>query len=330
GGDLDQGAGDLGQRGVDRAGSRVVVEVDRDQRFGGVGQDALERAFRGGLENAVDFLDRGFTRGNEGQVDDGHVDRRHADGVAVELAVEFGQHQAHGGSGAGLGGNHAVRGRTGAAQVGVVDVGQHLVVGVGVDGGHQAVDDAQLLVQRVDQRRQAVGGARGVGDDRVGGLQDLVVDAVDDGGVDILAARGGDDDFLGAALQVGRGLFLGGEEARAFQHHVHAQVAPGQLGRIAVGQHADAVAVDDHVVAVDLDRAGETAMRRIVAGEVGVRLGIAQVVDGHDLDVVLLAVFVVGTQDIAADAAVTVDGDADGHEGAPLQNLLDDGGHVVG
>jgi hypothetical protein len=35
------------------------------------------------------------------------------------------------------------------------------------------------------------------------------------------------------------------------------------------------------------------------------------------LDIVLLAAFVVGTKDVAADAAVAIDGDSDGHDGAP-------------
>jgi hypothetical protein len=43
------------------------------------------------------------------------------------------------------------------------------------------------------------------------------------------------------------------KKAGALEHHVDAELAPGQLGRIALGEHLDAVAVDDHVVAVDLD-----------------------------------------------------------------------------
>ena len=189
-----------------------------------------------------------------------------------------------------------MRGRTGAAQVFVHHVGQHLVVRVGVHGGHQAVHQADLVVQRLDERRQAVGGARCVRDDGVGSLQHVLVDAVHDGGVDVLAARRRDDDLLRAALQVGRRLFLGGEEAGALQHDVDVQLAPRHFGRVALREHADLVAVDDHVVAVDFDGARELAVRGVVAGQVGVRLGVAEVVDGDDLDVVLLAAFVVSAQ----------------------------------
>jgi hypothetical protein len=67
------------------------------------------------------------------------------------------------------------------------------------------------------------------------------------------------------------------------------------------------------VVALDLDLARELAVHGVVAREVGVGLRRAQVVDGHDLQVVALVRLVVGAKDVAADAAVAVDGDADGH-----------------
>src|SRR5690606_10662174 len=155
-------------------------------------------------------------------------------------------------------------------------------------------------------------------DDGVRGLQDLVVDAIDDGGVDVLAAGRRDDDLFRAALEVGGGLFLGGEQAGAFQHHVDPQVAPGQLGGITLGQHTDAVAVDHRGIAIGLDGAGDAAVGGVVAREVGVGLGVAQVVDRHDLEVVLLAVLVVGPKDIAANAAIAIDRHAYGHDGSPV------------
>ena len=109
------------------------------------------------------------------------------------------------------------------------------------------------------------------------------------------------------------GFFLGGEEARTFHHHVDAQFTPRQLGRIALSQHTNFVTIDDDVVALHRDSAGKFAMRRVVARQVGIGFHRAQVVDRHDLDIVFLVALVVGTEDIAADAAVTVDGDFDGH-----------------
>ena len=69
--------------------------------------------------------------------------------------------------GAGGGGDDAHGGGAGPAQVTVGQVKDALVVGVGVNGGHQATHDAELVVDNLGGRRQAVGGAGGVGDDMV-------------------------------------------------------------------------------------------------------------------------------------------------------------------
>ena len=91
-----------------------------------------------------------------------------------------------------------------------------------------------LSCSGLTMRRQAVGGADGIGDHRVRGLQHVVVHAVDDGGVDVLAAGRRNDHFLRAAVQVRAGLVLAGEQAGAFQHHVDAEVLPRQLGGVAL------------------------------------------------------------------------------------------------
>src|SRR5690606_25856097 len=133
------------------------------------------------------------------------------------------------------------------------------------------------------------------------------------GGIDILAAGCRNDHLLGAALDMRAGLFLAREKARAFQHDIDLELAPGQFGRVAVGQHADLVAVDHHVVTIHRHGARKLAVRRVVLREVGIRLGVAQIVDRNDLDVMLLAAFVVGAQHVTADTAVAIDGNSDGH-----------------
>ena len=42
---------------------------------------------------------------------------------------------------------------------------QVLILGVGMDGGHQTTDDAELVIEHLGQRPQAVGGTRRVADD---------------------------------------------------------------------------------------------------------------------------------------------------------------------
>ena len=77
-----------------------------------------------------------------------------------------------------------------------------LVVGVGVDRGHEAALDPDGVVQDLGDRHEAVGGAGGVRDDEVILGQLVVVDAVDDREVGAVGG-GRDDDALGAGVEVG-------------------------------------------------------------------------------------------------------------------------------
>ena len=76
-----------------------------------------------------------------------------------------------------------------------------LIVGVSVNGGHQAALDAQRVVQHLCDRGQAVRGAGCVGDNPVVGGELVVVNAIDDGQVDTLG-RGRDQDLLRARLDM--------------------------------------------------------------------------------------------------------------------------------
>ena len=97
--------------------------------------------------------------------------------------------------------------------------------------------------QHLDHRRQAVGGAGGIGNDVVLGRVVLVlVDAQHDGDVFILR-RGGDDDLLHRRAQVRLGLGRVGKVPGRFHHNLRAHVGPGQLGRILLREHLDLLAV---------------------------------------------------------------------------------------
>ncbi len=110
-------------------------------------------------------------------------------------------------------------------------VERRLVTGVGVDRGHEAVVDANGVVERLDDRNQAVGRAGGVRDDQVVLGQLVVVDAEDDREVGAIG-RSRNDDALGASLQVQGGLFTRGEDAGAFHGDVDAEFLVRQGGRI--------------------------------------------------------------------------------------------------
>ena len=147
------------------------------------------------------------------------------------------QHQARGPGGAGGRGRDVDGGGPGPAQVGVGAVDQHLVAGVGVHGRHEALLDAEGVVEHLDQGHEAVGGARRVGHDLVGvGVEGVVVDADDERGVGPLR-RGRHDHPGGAGIEVLAGLVPVGEEAGGLDHDVDLEVAPGQLLGVAHLQH---------------------------------------------------------------------------------------------
>src|SRR5690606_39957262 len=100
----------------------------------------------------------------------------------------------------------------------MVDVGEILVVGVGVNGGHQTVLDAVFAREDLRHWRQAVGGTGGIGDDLMGRAQAFVVDAVDDGGVDVFG-WGGNDHLARTGFEVGAG-FLDRKSTRLNSSHV--------------------------------------------------------------------------------------------------------------
>ena len=145
------------------------------------------------------------------------------------------------------------------------------------------------------------------------GVVDVVeVDAEHDGRVR-LGGRRGDDDLLGAGLEVLGGVVALGEEAGRLDHHVDAEVAPRQRRRVALGEHLDLAAVDGQRAVADRDLARERAEDRVVLEQVAERAGVRDVVDGDDLDVGVRLVR--RAEDVAADAAEAVDADAYSHDG---------------
>src|SRR5512138_839188 len=313
GDDLDQRpVEDLGREQVDDAGVPVAHEVRGDERLVGDAQVGVERPLGRGLaEGGVDLLDvrRLFDDGHE--VDDGDVGGRDADGEAVDLALELGHDQADGLGRAGRRRDLGHGRGPGPAQVLVGGVEDLLVVRVRVYGGHEALLDAEDVVQDLDHGGQAVGRAGGVGDDVVlGGIVRPLVDAEDQGGVGV-RGRSGDDDLVGPAFfDVLDDVGALGELARGFDDDGDAEVLPGKKADLFHGQDLDLAAADHDRVLARVDVLLEGAQYGVVLEQVGQGLGVGDVVDGHIFD----GRVVPGRpQHVPADAAETVYTDSDSH-----------------
>ena len=108
-------------------------------------------------------------------------------------------------------------------------------------------------------------------------------------------------------------LVLAREQPGALEYDVDSELAPRQLRRVPLGEHRDPVAVDHEFIAVDLDLPGEPTVRGVVPGEVGIGLGIAEIVDRDDPDLVGTSALVEGAEDVPSDASETVDAYLDRH-----------------
>ena len=309
--DLDLVADHLRQARVEDARRRVGDDVGADDRVLGVGQDALERAVGGGLVGGLDLVDAGLLRRGDGQVGgragrDGHAQR-----VAVELALQLRQHEPDRLGGTGAGRHDVQRRGTRPAQVLVRAVLQVLVLRVRVDRRHQATLDAELVVEHLGQRAEAVRGARRVRDDRVlRGVVARVVDAHHDRDV-LVAGRRRDDDLLRAGVDVLVRVGGLGEEPGRFDDDVDAEVAPRQVRRVALGEDLDVLAADRDAVVGGADLGREPAQDAVVLQQVRHGLLVAEVVRGDEFDVGTRCGE--GAEVVAADPAEAVDAHTYGH-----------------
>src|SRR4029453_13035563 len=130
----------------------------------------------------VGLVPVGVPLGDGDELHDGDGGGGDAVGQAVDDPLHFGDDQGHRPGGPGAGGDDVDRRGAGLAEVLAGQVEDLLGVGVGVDGGHHPLDDAELVPHHLDHGGQPVGGAGGVGDDVVAlGVGLRVVDAEDDG-----------------------------------------------------------------------------------------------------------------------------------------------------
>lgn len=120
------------------------------------------------------------------------------------------------------------------------------------------------------------------------------------------------------------GGLVGQEEAGGLDDVIRADLVPLEVGGVALGGDADGLAVNDELAVLDLDGALEAAVGRVILEHVSHVVGVEQVVNTYNLDVVALAG---GAEDETADASETVDTDLDCHVESPLvsQNYQPDG-----
>lgn len=224
------------------------------------------------LDGGLDVVVGSRLLNADSQVHNGDVGGRNTHGHAGELAVKLGDDLTNGLSGTGGRGDDVLGSSTASTPVlggGTID--GLLGSSVGVDGGHETLDDGEVVVDDLGQGSQAVGGARGVGDNVGAAVVGLLIDTHHVHGS--IGRGGGDDDLLGTALQVGRGLLGGGEDTGRLDDVGGTGLAPGDGGGVTLGVELDLLAVDDQAVSLGDDLTLEVAVGGIILEHVGLLEG---------------------------------------------------------
>ena len=113
-----------------------------------------------------------------------------------------------------------------------------------MDGAHDTALDRRVIIEGLRHRGEAVGGAGSGGDHGVLGLQDVLIDIVNDGR-EVITCRSRNDNLLGAGLDMGGSLLLGGVETGALEHDVNAELAPRALSGVLDRVDLDFLAFDN-------------------------------------------------------------------------------------
>ena len=257
-----------------------------------------------GRESRYLLVRRGLLEADD-QVDDGDVDRGHTERETGELAIEAGDDLADSLGRTRRGGDDVVADSTATTPVLVGRTIDGALGGSGgVDGGHETLDDTELVVDDLGERGQAVGRARRVRDlggaevsrnsedgtegreketyDGVLGVVRVKVNAADEHGG--IGRRSGDDDLLGTTLQVGRGpkhpdnyvryrrgkkknicaLVDGGEDTSGLDDVLSTDASPVDVGRVLLLEDGYGLALDPELAVLGLDGALEAAVDRVI------------------------------------------------------------------
>lgn len=151
---------------IENGGVVVSVQVGRDNLILSVAENALELSLRGSLDGSLDFLVGGWLLQADGQVDNGDVLGWDTESHTGELAVELWDNLSDSLSGTGGGWDDVGGSGTSSSPVLVGWTVDGLLGGSErVDGGHETLNNTEVIVDDLGQWGKAVGGARSVGED---------------------------------------------------------------------------------------------------------------------------------------------------------------------
>ncbi|KAF3815804.1 hypothetical protein GH733_016238 [Mirounga leonina] len=152
----------------------------------------------------------------------------------------------------------------------------------GMDGGHESLHDAEVVIDDLGQRSQAVGGAGGIADNLEGVVILLMVHTHHKHGG--IGRRSRDDDPLGPALQVSPSFLHGGEDPSGLHNILSTSITPFDVGGISLLEDGDGLSIDDKLPVLSLDCAVEFAMGGVILKHVDHVVEVNErVIDGNNI-----------------------------------------------
>src|SRR5271166_2563634 len=147
-------------------------------------------------------------------------------------------------------------------------------------------------------------------------VESVVIDAHAQRHVGAVGRRA-DDDLARSRSDMLGGGFLRSEQSGRFDHDLHAEVPPRELRGVALGENLEWLAIDKDGAAFGAHFLGQGAMNRIILQEMRERGSVGDVVDGDDLERVLMMQG--SAVKHSADTSESVDTNSNRHRGDLLK-----------
>mmetsp|Transcript_94711 Transcript_94711/g.219931 ORF Transcript_94711/g.219931 Transcript_94711/m.219931 type:complete len:359 (-) Transcript_94711:274-1350(-) len=295
--------------GIEGGRSCAGLEVGGDERLIAVTQESLHVTLRAPLDLCADVFVGRLCVQLAGQVNDRHVDGGHAECHSCELALHGRDDFGHGLCSASGGWDDIPRRSTAPAPV-LLRCAVHCGLRRGhcMDRGHETPLDAELVMESLDCRRQAVCGAGGARDARHRRVVRLLVDAHDNR-VRVILGRCREHHFLGTGCQVALDFLLRQEHPRGL---THIRPVEGDLCRVPRARQGNLLAVNHQATVPSLNGAIVPAVDGVILHHVG---QVLRIVAGVDELQVALGVLHGDARHLPADAPKAVDGNGHGPHG---------------
>ena len=154
----------------------------------------------------------------------------------------------------------------------------------GMDGGHESLHDAEVVMDNLGQAGQIVGGTGGVADYLEGVVILFMVHTHHKHGS--IGRRRRDDDLLGATLQVSPSLLHGSKDPSGLHHVLSTSITPLDVGGISLLEDGDGLSIDDELPILCLGCAVELAVGGIILEHVDHVVKVNEgVIDGDDVHI---------------------------------------------